>query len=112
MAKITFAGESLIVQKLGDKQILDVARFIFANVLGLDPQKPIDRSQAKPPASQIVYTYAIPPWNAGYVNPNQVVYSSMLGSDVELDGAGERRRSAVRGGLALHSLSAHVQLCK
>jgi microcystin-dependent protein len=82
VARITFAGESLIAQKLGDKQILDVARFIFANVPGLDPQKPIDRAQAKPPASQIVYTYAIPPGNAGYVNPNQVVYSSMLGSDV------------------------------
>lgn len=82
MARITIAGESLIAQKLGEKQVLDVARFIFANVPGLDPQKPIDRAQAKPPASQIVYTYAIPPGNAGYVNPNQVVYSSMLGSDV------------------------------
>lgn len=56
MARITIAGESLIAQKLGNKQVLDVARFIFANVPGLDPQKPIDRAQAKPPTSQIVHT--------------------------------------------------------
>nr|WP_288912130.1 phage tail protein [uncultured Pseudomonas sp.] len=82
MAKITLAGESLIAQKLGAKQVLVVAKFIFANVPGLDPQKPVDRAAGKPPAGQVVYTYTIPPENTGYVNPNQVVYSAMLGSDI------------------------------
>ncbi|WP_458736806.1 phage tail-collar fiber domain-containing protein [Pseudomonas chlororaphis] len=82
MARITLAGESLIAQKQGTQQVLNVARFIFANVPGLDPQSPIDRAAPKPPANLIVHTYTIPAGNSGYVNPNQVVYSSMLGSDI------------------------------
>lgn len=81
-ASITLAGESLIAQKLGSQQRLDVVRFIFANVPGLDPNAPVNRAAAKPPAAQIVHTYAIPEQNVGFVNPNQVVYSSMLGSDI------------------------------
>lgn len=82
MARITLAGESLIAQKQGAKQALLVSKFIFANVPGLDPTKPIDRAAGKPPANQIVYTYVIPAENSGYVNPNQVVYSAQLGSDI------------------------------
>ncbi|MDV9030490.1 phage tail protein [Pseudomonas sp. RAC1] len=82
MARITLAGESLIAQKQGAKEVLRITRFIYANVPGLDPAKPIDRAAAKPPAAQIVHTYEIPTENSGYVNPNQVVYSSMLGSDI------------------------------
>ena len=81
-ASITLAGESLIAQKLGSQQRLDVVRFIFANVPGLDPNAPVNRAAAKPPVAQIVHTYAIPEQNVGFVNPNQVVYSSMLGSDI------------------------------
>ncbi|MEA5670206.1 phage tail protein [Pseudomonas sp. MH2] len=82
MARITLAGESLIAQKQGAKEVLHITRFIYANVPGLDPAKPIDRAAAKPPTAQIVHTYEIPAGNSGYVNPNQVVYSSMLGSDI------------------------------
>lgn len=82
MARITLAGESLIAQKQGTKEVLHITRFIYANVPGLDPKAPIDRAAPKPPASQIVHLYDIPPENSGYVNPNQVVYSSMLGSDI------------------------------
>ncbi|UBM24196.1 phage tail protein [Pseudomonas sp. p1(2021b)] len=82
MARITLAGESLIAQKQGAKQALVVSKFIFANVPGLDPNTPIDRAAGKPPANQIVYTYVIPAENSGYVNPNQVVYSAQLGSDI------------------------------
>ena len=81
-ASITLAGESLIAQKHATQQGLDVARFIFANVPGLDPSGPIDRAAPKPAAAQIVHVYDIPDNNAGYVNPNQVVYSSQIGSDV------------------------------
>lgn len=81
-ASITLAGESLIAQKQAAQQILDVQRFIFANVPGLDPAGPVDRAAAKPAADRIVYTAEIPNDNAGFVNPNQVVYSLQVGSDV------------------------------
>lgn len=79
-ASITLAGESLIAQKQGAQQILTVSRFILANVPGLDPDGPVDRAAGKPAAGQIVGTYDVT--DAGYVNPNQVVYSLMLGSDI------------------------------
>ncbi|MDG9784324.1 phage tail protein [Metapseudomonas otitidis] len=79
-ASITLAGANLIAQKQGAQQILTVSRFILANVPGLDPNGPVDRAAGKPAAGQIVGTYDIT--QAGYVNPNQVVYSLMLGSDI------------------------------
>ncbi|HBO1296529.1 TPA: phage tail protein [Pseudomonas aeruginosa] len=79
-ASITLAGESLIAQKQGAQQILTVSRFILANVPGLDPNGPVDRAAGKPAAGQIVGTYDVT--DAGYVNPNQVVYSLMMGSDI------------------------------
>lgn len=81
-ASITLAGESLIAQKQAAQQSLDVQRFIFANVPGLDPNGPVDRAAGKPAADRIVYAAEIPNDNAGFVNPNQVVYSLQVGSDV------------------------------
>ncbi|VVO92648.1 hypothetical protein PS870_02400 [Pseudomonas fluorescens] len=81
-ASITLVGENLIAQKQAAHQGLEVTRFIFANVPGLDPSGPVDRAAPKPAAGQIVHVYEIPDGNAGYVNPNQVVYSSQIGSDV------------------------------
>ncbi|WP_231677275.1 phage tail-collar fiber domain-containing protein [Pseudomonas quasicaspiana] len=81
-ASITLAGENLIAQKQAANAGLKVARFIFANVPGLDTSAPVDRAASKPPAAQIVLSYLIPDENAGYVNPNQVVYSAQIGSDV------------------------------
>jgi len=81
-ASITLAGESLIAQKHAAKVGLDVVRFIFANVPGLDASGPVDRAAAKPVAAQIMHVYNIPKENAGFVNPNQVVYSSQIGSDI------------------------------
>ncbi len=81
-ASITLAGESLIAQKQAGQQILDVARFIFANVPGLDASGPVDRAAAKPPVGQIVHVQEIDDSNAGFVNPNQVVYSAQIGSDI------------------------------
>lgn len=81
-ASITLAGESLIAQKQAAQLGLRVVRFIFANVPGLDPNGPVDRAASKPAAGQIVHVYDIPEGNAGYVNPNQIVYSAQIGSDV------------------------------
>ncbi|WP_409302027.1 phage tail protein [Pseudomonas sp. KCJK8993] len=81
-ASITLAGESLIAQKQATHAGLKVARFLFANVPGLDPNGPVDRAAAKPAPAQIVHTHPIGDKQAGYVNPNQVVYSAQVGSDV------------------------------
>ena len=81
-AVITLAGESLIAQKQAANAVLKVSRFIFANVPGLNPTAPVDRAAPKPVAAQIVYTHQIPSEHIGYVNPNQVVYSAQIGSDV------------------------------
>lgn len=81
-ASITLAGESQIALKQSQQKPLIVSRFIFANVPGLDPTAPLDRAAGRPPAAQIVHVYTIPEKNAGFVNPNQVVYSAQLGSDV------------------------------
>ncbi len=77
---ITFAGESLMAQKQANHEVLDIARFVLAKVPGLNPAAPIDRAASKPPAGQIVYSAAYS--RKGFVNPNQVIYSLMVGSDV------------------------------
>ncbi|PWB34672.1 phage tail protein [Pseudomonas sp. SDI] len=83
MATITLAGESLIARQQAARQPLVIRRFLFANVPGLDPTAPVDRTAAgRPSAARIVHTYDMPQENAGYVNPNQVVYSCQLGSDL------------------------------
>lgn len=79
-ASITLAGESLIAQKQGAGERLEIARFVLALVPGLDPNAPVDRAAGKPPAGQIVFTKAYD--RKGYVSPNQVIYSLMVGSDV------------------------------
>lgn len=79
-ASFTLAGEDLIAQKQAAKQPLTASRFILANVPGLNPNGPVDRAAGKPAAAQIVATYSVT--QAGYVNPGQVVYSLMLGSDI------------------------------
>ena len=79
-SNITIAGENLIARKHGEQKALEVTRFVFALVPGLDPNSAVDRTSVRPPAAQIVHTTAV--LRAGYVTPNQVVYSVMLGSDV------------------------------
>lgn len=79
-ASITLAGESLIAQKQGAQQKLDVARFVLANVPGLNVNTAVNRSAGKPPAAQIVHTAKVT--RQGYVSPRQVIYSLMISSDV------------------------------
>ena len=79
-ASITLAGESLIAQKQASREVLQVARFILADVPGLDTSLAVDRAAEKPPAAQIVHTVAVT--REGYLSPNQVVYSLMMSSAV------------------------------
>ncbi|NNA16799.1 hypothetical protein HBN82_13135 [Pseudomonas lundensis] len=79
-ASITLAGESLIAQKQGNGQILDVTQIIFGFIPGLDTTQPVDRAAGFPAASNVVYTMSIT--RKGYLSPNQVVYSALLGSNI------------------------------
>lgn len=79
-ASITLAGESLIAQKQGTQQILEINRFVLAYVPGLDTTLPIDRAAGLPPTDQIVHVKEVT--QRGYLGPNQVVYSLMLSSDI------------------------------
>ena len=79
-AIITKAGERLIAEKQAAHEVLLVSRFVLALVPGLDPSKPVDRDAPKPPPEQIVHIQIYT--QKGFVNPNQVVYSLMMGSDI------------------------------
>lgn len=79
-ASITLAGESLIAQKQAARQNVAVARFILANVPGLDTSLPVDRTAGLPAADQIVHTE--PVQHEGYLATNKVVYSLLMGTDV------------------------------
>jgi hypothetical protein len=55
---------------------------ILALIPGLDPTLAVDRSQQMPDPADIVHTATIDPDHKGYVDPDQVVYSIILGSDI------------------------------
>ncbi|EEE5690774.1 phage tail protein, partial [Salmonella enterica subsp. enterica serovar Muenchen] len=62
----------------GEPVLLD--EFVFANVPGLEPDRPADRNETLPPAEQIVHRQAVS--RKGVVNDNAVVHSVVLGADV------------------------------
>jgi len=79
---ITNAGEALIALHQNRETGLVIDKYILANIPGVDPAAAVDRTEGKPAAENIVYEYAIPEEGKGYINPNQVVYSMLLGSDI------------------------------
>ncbi|ENK2111101.1 phage tail protein [Salmonella enterica] len=62
----------------GEPVLLD--EFVFANVPGLEPDRPVDRNETLPPAEQIVHRQAVS--RKAVVNDNAVVHSVVLGADV------------------------------
>ena len=77
---ITDAGERLIARLQAEGQALVIDKFLFAYVPQQDPTLPIDRAAAVP--INIVYETDIPAEYRAFVNPNQVVYSALLGSEI------------------------------
>ncbi|MGY3013153.1 phage tail-collar fiber domain-containing protein [Ewingella americana] len=63
-----------------DNQPIVLDEFIFANVPGLDVNKPIDNTEGLPSADHIVHRQAVS--KAGAVNAGSVVYSVTMGADV------------------------------
>ena len=79
---LTAAGESLIARLQAEGKALVIDTMILANVAGQDHTQAIAPGVTVPAEAQIALRYAIPPQYRAYVNPNQVVYSAMLGSDM------------------------------
>ncbi|EPL9863383.1 phage tail protein [Klebsiella aerogenes] len=77
---ITLAFEQWKAQQGETGEVVLLDEFVFANVPGLDPAKPIDRKENIPPAGQIVHRQAVS--RKGVVNENAVVHSVVLGADV------------------------------
>ncbi len=80
-AIITIPGENLIALCQGQGRHLNIDKMIFANVPDIDPEAAIDRSEQKPASELIVHESIIPDEYKAYVNPNQVVYSTVLDSN-------------------------------
>lgn len=77
---ITLRGENRIAECQGTGQVLTVNKFILSYDQAIDPAAPIDRNSALPAADNIVYE--APVTQTGYVNPNQVVYSLFMDTNV------------------------------
>ena len=77
----TAAATSLFARLEAAGQPLDIDTYIFAYIPNLDPTAPIDMG-AGVPWEHVVYQCEIAPEHRAYVNPNQVVYSAILGSDI------------------------------
>lgn len=78
---ITAAGEALIARLFAEGAPLLIDRFLFAYIDGQDHSLPID-TQAGVPAANLVHEAVIPDEYRAFINPNQVVYSALIGSDV------------------------------
>lgn len=76
---ITFAFENWKAQEAASGKPVLLNEFVFANVPNLDINKPIDRNESLPPASQIVYRQAVN--KSGLASENAVAYSVTLGAD-------------------------------
>lgn len=79
-AIITNQGAELIAKQQAKGAPLVIKNFVFAHLEGLDTTTPPHENEAMPSADKIMYSQAIT--KAGYVNPAQVVYSVIVGSDV------------------------------
>ena len=79
MAFITINGENKIAQKQSVSSGLVIANYVFAYIPNLGAE-PANRISVMPDPSLIVDT--LPYTKRGYVNPNQVVYSIVMGANV------------------------------
>jgi hypothetical protein len=79
---ITLGGQTRINQLQGSEQPLVIDQMVLALIPDLDYTQPVDRAQQMPDTAHIVHTYQIPSGFKGYINPDQVVYSMILGSDL------------------------------
>uniref|UniRef100_UPI001592AE17 phage tail-collar fiber domain-containing protein n=1 Tax=Edwardsiella tarda TaxID=636 RepID=UPI001592AE17 len=79
-AAITLAFEKFKAQEAAGGRTLILDEFVLANVPGLDPSAPVDRSEGLPPTDQIVHRQAVN--TTGVVNEHAVAYSITMGTEV------------------------------
>lgn len=79
-AAITLAFEKFKAQEAAGGRTLILDEFVLANVPGLDPSAPVDRSEGLPPNEQIVHRQAVN--TTGVVNEHAVAYSITMGTEV------------------------------
>lgn len=79
MAFITIAGEQQIAKKQGGNSILNISKFILANIPN-QSSEPATRIEQIPTAAYVVDQLDVTKF--GYVNTNQVVYSLVMGSNI------------------------------
>ena len=79
MSAIIDSGLTYLASNVASNTV-DLDTFVFANISGLDHNLAVDPSEVMPSAGDIVAT--VPVTQAGFVNPDSVVYSVMLTSDM------------------------------
>lgn len=77
---LTNAGTALIAKKQAKGEPLIITKFIFAYIAGLDITATPSLDESIPSADNIKFTGSVT--KAGFVNPAQVVYSIIIGSDI------------------------------
>lgn len=80
MARLTTIGQNLIAAAVGSGPRLDITKFVFANIPGLDHTAPEPVDEPMPPLGQQVFVRA--PTKAGILDENRVTYSQMMLTDV------------------------------
>lgn len=78
---MTAAGEALMARLQAAGLPLVIDTFLFAHVPDLDPDAAVSPASGVP-TEHVVLEYPIPVEYRAFINPNQVVYSALLGSDM------------------------------
>lgn len=80
MARLTTIGQSLISAAVGSGPKLDITKFVFANIPGLDHTAPEPADEPMPAPENVVFERA--PTQAGLIDENRVTYSQMMLTDI------------------------------
>ena len=80
LAKILNSGLALLAQMQADNLSVDIDKFVFADIPGLDFQQEVPANEPMPDAANIVHEGTVA--NRQYTADNAVLYSSQLGAEV------------------------------
>ena len=77
---ITNAGLALIAKLQAEHKVLNIDKFIYAYIPDLNAETEVDPAETMPEPDQIVHESTVT--KEGYADPNTVVFSNLLGTDV------------------------------
>lgn len=80
MARLTTTGESKVAAAVGSGPELEITKFVFANIPGLNHTDPEPADEPLPAPAHIVFERE--PTAAGLIDENRVTYSQMLMTDI------------------------------